>query len=75
MDETLDLVGLNCPLPVLKTRRVLTLRAPGSRLIVRASDPMAAIDIPHMCAVDGHDLVELTRDGEVLVFVLVRGRA
>ena len=74
MDETLDLVGLNCPLPVLRTRKALARRAPESRLIVRATDPMAAIDIPHMCATDGHVLVEQSRDGDVLVFVLARGR-
>lgn len=69
----LDCIGLLCPLPVLKARRALRDLAPGTRLTVRATDPMAAIDIPHMCAGDGHILVEQRRDGDVTVFVVERG--
>lgn len=69
----LDLVGLLCPLPVLKSRRALAAMAPGARLRVWASDPMAALDIPHMCASDGHRLVEEARDGRVLSFLIERG--
>lgn len=69
----LDLRGLNCPLPVLKTRRVLARLSAGTRLAVTATDPMSAIDIPHMCAEDGHALVEMQRDERALTFVIVRG--
>lgn len=69
----LDLIGLLCPLPVLKSRRALQGLAPGALLVVAASDPMAAIDIPHMCAQDGHRLVESRQDGRRLVFVIERG--
>ena len=46
-DRQLDLRGLACPLPVLKARKALLGLAPGKRLLVEASDPLAAIDIPH----------------------------
>lgn len=72
-DDILDLVGLNCPLPALRTRRALERSAPGDRLVVHASDPMAALDIPHLVATDGHVLVDRRRDGEVLIFVIERG--
>lgn len=72
VETELDLVGLLCPLPVLKSRRALTGMAPGARLRVIASDPMAAIDVPHMCAQDGHVLVDQTRDGNRLIFVIER---
>ncbi|MBP0575025.1 sulfurtransferase TusA family protein, partial [Mycobacterium tuberculosis] len=49
----LDCIGLLCPLPVLKSRRALRGLAPGVHLLVRTTDPMAAIDIPHMCTTDG----------------------
>lgn len=79
MDDTdervLDLLGLNCPLPVLKTRRALARLRPGARLRVLASDPMAALDLPHMCAEDGHILVETLREADRLIFVVVRGPA
>jgi tRNA 2-thiouridine synthesizing protein A len=53
-----DLRGLNCPLPVLKTRRRLAAMASGARLWIETTDPLAAIDIPAFCTDDGHRLVE-----------------
>ncbi|MTI18389.1 sulfurtransferase TusA family protein [Rhodobacteraceae bacterium RKSG542] len=53
----LDLIGLNCPLPVMKTRKKLAQLGEGAVLTVVATDPMSAIDIPHMCNEDGHQLV------------------
>lgn len=54
MDETLDLRGLKCPLPALMTKKALARLAPNTTLIVLADDPMAAVDIPHMCHGEGH---------------------
>lgn len=56
--EMLDLRGLRCPLPVLRTRKLLAKRQPGSELIVETTDPLAVIDIPHLCNEDGHALLE-----------------
>lgn len=52
--ETLDLRGLKCPLPALMARRAMARLASGGTLIVLADDPMAAVDIPHMCHQEGH---------------------
>ena len=52
-----DLRGLNCPLPVLKARKRLEGMAPGERLWVETTDPLAVIDIPAFCAEDGHRLL------------------
>ena len=54
----LDLRGLNCPLPVMKTRKRLRQMAKGELLVVLSTDPMSAIDIPHMCQEDGHVLID-----------------
>ena len=54
---TLDLRGLKCPLPVLKTRRKMLELPDGSVIAVETTDPLAAIDIPHFCNEDGHRLV------------------
>ena len=56
-DATLDATGLLCPLPVLKARKRLLSMAPGERLLLVASDPMAAIDVPHFCAESGQRLI------------------
>lgn len=63
--EIYDLRGLNCPLPVLRTRKRLAAMTPGARLVVQTTDPMAAIDIPAFCRDDGHRLVamEAVSDG------------
>lgn len=66
----LDLTGLKCPLPVLRTRKALKALGPGDRLEVHCSDPLAAIDIPHLIAQTG-DRVEMTRPAEMLMVFLI----
>lgn len=53
-----DLRGLNCPLPVLKAKKRLADMAPGSKLWLETTDPLAVIDIPAFCQDAGHRLVE-----------------
>ena len=55
--DVYDLKGLNCPLPVLRARKRLAGMAPGALLLVETTDPLAVIDIPALCADDGHRLV------------------
>ena len=59
----LDLSGLKCPLPALKTRKALKSLTPGDRLEVRCTDPLAVIDIPHLVGVTG-DRLEIIERGE-----------
>ncbi len=72
-DRRLDLRGLACPLPVLKARKALLGLAPKQRLLVEASDPLAAIDIPHFCSEAGHTLVAAEKRGHAWVFLIERG--
>lgn len=72
-DRRLDLRGLACPLPVLKARKALLALAPGKRLLVEASDPLAAIDIPHFCTEAGHRLIATERRGDAWLFLIERG--
>ena len=62
-DEELDCEGLLCPLPVLKARKRLMAMAPGTVLCIRATDPMAAVDLPHFCATTGHHFLQAQQDG------------
>jgi tRNA 2-thiouridine synthesizing protein A len=71
-ESVLDLTGLLCPLPVLKARKKLEAMASGAELVVWASDPMAAIDMPHFCNEQGHTLLEQTQKGETLQFRIRR---
>jgi tRNA 2-thiouridine synthesizing protein A len=66
----LDLTGLNCPLPALKTRKALKSLAPGDRLEVRCNDPLAAIDIPHLIGETGDRLKGVVRGERDMVFLI-----
>ncbi|MDI7862576.1 sulfurtransferase TusA family protein [Rhizobiaceae bacterium n13] len=68
-----DLRGLKCPLPVLKTRRRLSTMEKGGRLAIETTDPMAVIDIPHLCTEDGHDLIESATTESGHRFVIRKG--
>lgn len=64
MEETLDLRGLKCPLPALLAKKAMARLSPGAVLMVLADDPMAVVDIPHMCHGEGHAVDGVTaRDG------------
>ncbi len=71
----LDLTGLKCPLPVLRTRKALRHLAPGDRLEVHCSDPLAAIDIPHLVAQTGDRVETMRREQAVTVFLIEKGAA
>ena len=66
----LDLTGLKCPLPALKTRKALKGISPGDRLEVRCTDPLAAIDIPNLINETGDRLEATEQDGNHIVFVI-----
>ncbi|KQT09128.1 hypothetical protein ASG40_10780 [Methylobacterium sp. Leaf399] len=69
----LDLTGLKCPLPVLQTRRALRRLSPGRTLAVVCTDPLAAIDIPHLVREEGDVLEGQGRHGEAIRFTIRRG--
>ena len=58
-EQRLDLRGLKCPLPVLKTRKALQRAAPGTLLLVETTDPLAAIDVPNLLRETGDILDEI----------------
>ncbi len=74
VDHVLDAKGLNCPLPVLKTKKALKDVPVGDCLTVFATDPASSIDIRHFCNTSGHELVESSEAEGVLTFVIRRTR-
>ncbi len=64
ISETLDAIGLLCPLPVLKARKRLKSIPAGAVLEILADDPAAVIDVPHYCNEAGHEFLGMTdKDG------------
>jgi tRNA 2-thiouridine synthesizing protein A len=70
----LDLRGLNCPLPVLRTRKMLRRLAHGERLIVECTDPLAVIDIPHLLRETGDTLERQEAVNGLFIFHIKRGK-
>lgn len=70
--KRLDLRGLKCPLPALKTRKALGGMAAGERIAVECTDPLAALDIPNLVRETGDLLESHAQQGEVLVFTICR---
>ena len=73
-DQDLDCEGMICPLPVLKARKVLIGLAPGVVLRVRATDGMAAVDLPHFCTQAGHAFLGAEPMGAATAYFLRRGK-
>ena len=67
-DETLDVRGLMCPLPVLKARKALKRLAPGATLEVLATDPAAVIDFKHFCETTPFELKGWQEDAGTYAF-------
>jgi tRNA 2-thiouridine synthesizing protein A len=70
--KELDLRGLKCPLPVLRTRKALARLDPGEGLVVLCTDPLSRIDIPHLIHETGDVLEQSRMDGGVFIFHILR---
>lgn len=66
--QELDLRGLLCPLPVIRTQDAIGELKPNDIVRVLASDPGTAHDIPAWCRVHGHELLAWEDQGEELWF-------
>jgi tRNA 2-thiouridine synthesizing protein A len=64
----LDLGGLKCPLPALKTRKALSRLRPGDELVVESTDPLSSIDIPNLLRETGDQLLDSKRAEDRFVF-------
>lgn len=73
--RSLDAKGLNCPLPVLRTKVMLNRMQPGEVLRVEATDPHATIDFRAYCARTGHEIISITENGSVIEFLIRRAAA
>ena len=65
---TIDLRGLKCPLPALRTRKALSRLPAGALLVVECTDPLAEIDIPNLVRQTGDALEGKSRRDDLFVF-------
>jgi tRNA 2-thiouridine synthesizing protein A len=67
---TLDLKGLSCPMPIIKTANAMKALAPGELLEAFATDPGSVPDFKAWAKATGNPLVESTQEGAVFHFIL-----
>ena len=67
-EANLNLRGLKCPLPALKTRKALTRLAAGDELVVECTDPLAGVDIPNLLRETGDALLDMKRRPDLIIF-------
>jgi tRNA 2-thiouridine synthesizing protein A len=71
-DQILDAKGLNCPLPILKTKVLLNKMQAGEILYVEATDPHSIIDFEAYCARTNHKLLNIEEDADLIKFYIQR---
>ncbi len=69
-DVELDTSGLNCPLPLLKTKKALATMERGQLLYVIATDPASVLDLTAFSAKTGNELLESREEEGRFYFVL-----
>ncbi|OGI66872.1 MAG: hypothetical protein A2W18_02435 [Candidatus Muproteobacteria bacterium RBG_16_60_9] len=69
-DQELDVRGLECPLPILKTKKALNMMLSGQTVRVRATDRASVLDFKAFSAQTGHELLESSENNGVYTFVI-----
>lgn len=68
--QTLDARGLNCPLPILRTKKSLNVLKAGDTLKVVATDPGSVKDIAAFCDQTGHALLSSAQSPDGYEFLI-----
>ena len=69
-DKELDARGLNCPLPILRTKKALTDMATGQVLKIMATDPGAVKDFQAFAKQTGNELLSSDAAGKDFIFFM-----
>jgi tRNA 2-thiouridine synthesizing protein A len=69
-DQYLDCKGLSCPLPILKTKKIMDTMNTGELLKMVSTDPGAINDMQAFTRRTGHELLEsISEGGDYIFFV------
>ncbi len=72
INQELDATGLNCPLPILKAKKVLNDMESGQLLRVLATDPGSMRDFQAFARQTGNELLEQTQNDKIFIHVMRR---
>ncbi|WP_373741867.1 sulfurtransferase TusA family protein [Neisseria sp.] len=70
MNQSIDLTGLRCPLPILRAKKALAQLETGDVLTVTATDAGAPDDFAAFCRQTGHELLESSASDGVFTLVI-----
>lgn len=71
-NRDLDVKGLNCPLPILRTKKALAEMESGQVLRVLATDPGSLKDFPAFAKQTGNELLAQKEENRVFEYYLKR---
>ncbi|HEY1058018.1 sulfurtransferase TusA family protein [Limnobacter humi] len=71
-DREIDASGLNCPLPILRTKKALADMQSGQVLKVLATDPGAVRDFAMFAKQTGNELLDQQEQAGTFVFFMKR---
>jgi tRNA 2-thiouridine synthesizing protein A len=74
-DVELDARQLSCPLPILRTKKILSQMQGGQVLKVVATDKKSPDDFTDFCKQTGNDLLSAAQQGDEFIFYLRRRQA
>ncbi|MBG9824357.1 hypothetical protein ABE33_03285 [Bacillus safensis] len=72
-DQLLDVTGLACPMPIIRTKKKMNDLAVGQVLEIHATDKGAKADLAAWAKSSGHELITQTEEGHVLKFWMRKG--
>lgn len=72
-DQMLDVTGLACPMPIIRTKKKMNDLAKGQVLEIHATDKGAKADLAAWAKSSGHELITQTDEGHVLKFWVRKG--
>jgi TusA-related sulfurtransferase len=70
VDKEIDCLGLYCPEPIFRTRTALDEMEKGEVLKVTADDPAAEADLTRLAKRLGHEIIEVTHDGDEVTLLI-----
>ncbi|MEE3678988.1 sulfurtransferase TusA family protein [Bacillus safensis] len=72
-DQLLDVTGLACPMPIIRTKKKMNDLVEGQVLEIHATDKGAKADLAAWAKSSGHELITQTEEGHVLMFWMRKG--
>lgn len=72
-DKTLDTKGLDCPMPLLKAKKIIETMEPGQILEILGTDEGSKVDLPGWCERVGHTFLGTKEEADYFRFYIKKG--